>query len=47
MLKRTKPYHTGRKTETTSHIVLQGGRGADTSNAFLWLHNKERRKKTD
>ena len=34
--KRTKPYHTGRKTETTtSHIFLQGGRGVDTSNAFL------------
>ena len=31
---RTKPYHTGRKTETTtSYIFLQGGRGADTSNA--------------
>jgi hypothetical protein len=34
--KRTKPYHTERKTETTtSHIFLQGGGGAETSNAFV------------
>jgi hypothetical protein len=36
MFKQNKPYHTGRNTETTtSHIFLQGGRGADTSNVFL------------